>query len=155
MDDLDEILSQRQEKSWRPCTNWSGVPQPYRRKGPPALRKTRGRVSAAPYVYALSMPGGRVKIGQSGNPANRARQLGGILLGSIPVARGAALEVEAEALRMLGAVAGEGETAIASNAAALHAIATAYADVGRRMHVDPTISAEEARRQRIAAYQAA
>lgn len=155
MEDLETVLEKRRDQAGRSASA-AGF---YRPKGaaktiaPRRMVRTSGVVSAEPAIYIGQFGPRLFKIGQSGEPGARCRNLGAKLVYWRSVTREAAREVEAEALISLGATTDCVETVVATYDEVLRAVANAFERVSRRMHVDPTISAEEARAQRIAAYQ--
>ena len=116
---------------------------------------TYGRVkdTGDVYVYAFSKRG-KIKIGMTGRLFERQSELGARLLFCVPVVAQAAKAIETEALRLLGATVGSGEWVWNKPSAAKQAIMMAYESMSRSMHVDPMISAEQARQERVQNYQA-
>lgn len=102
-------------------------------------------------VYAVSTAKG-VKIGVSARLGNRIRRLSGRLLAALPVTQSAAREVEARTLEALGRLPEDRSEWVAgkTDEDAVAALHSAWRAVSRYMHVDPALTPDEARRQRIA-----
>ena len=104
------------------------------------------------YVYVGAKRDGRLKVGMSIEPENRCRNLGLTMILAHPVMTDAAKAVETDALRRLGARAGDGEYVWCEVQQAVDAVKAARDAIGKRFHADPSLTAEEARLQRIANY---
>lgn len=118
----------------------------------PQHRRTGGylRNPERAWVYVGVARRGAVKIGMTADPARRARSLGVRMALVLEVVPSAAKEVEQEALRMVEAVRRQGEWFGADENAAIRAVRAAFDAVGRRQHVDPAITADQARKNRVA-----
>lgn len=122
-----------------------------RKWGAPKARKRGADLPAdqPAFVYLIRKARDRrIKVGISGNPERRAEHLQSKLVRAWQVVPEAAADVEFEALTILRVE--DGEWLLGTEAEAIAAVERAIAAVARRRHVDPAITADEARRQRIA-----
>lgn len=110
-----------------------------------------GRVDRA-FVYVGQRPDGTVKIGMSSIPYKRcAKQLKIDLMFSIPVTVEQAKRVETFALQNIGATVHDSEWVKCSLEQAVDAVCVAWRDVEKMFHVNPLITHEESRLERISA----
>jgi hypothetical protein len=86
----------------------------------------------------------------SAEPEERCRKLRVQMAHAREVVPSSAKHVETEALRVLGNRQEDGEWSLATLANAMSAVEEAFASVGRRMHVDPGLTWDQARRARVA-----
>lgn len=113
--------------------------------------KTTGRPGpgAECFVY-IAKTSRAIKVGVTSNVERRMRGLRANLLLALPVVYEAAREVEGHALTILGNRKGKrSEWVIATDEQAMAALRQAWEAVGRYRHVDPALTAEEARQHRI------
>jgi len=102
------------------------------------------------YVYAAAVSANRIKIGMTARRPQRIRNLKARELFVMPVVHSAAKEIETHTLRLLGHGPKDGEYVRGITASdAIKAIREAYRLVGGWRHVDPTITAQQARAKRI------
>jgi hypothetical protein len=120
---------------------------------PTTAKRTRGAAGGGEACFVYAAAGRRgIKIGITSDPQKRAKDVRARLVYSLEVVRDAARDVEGLALTMLGRYNDmPGEWAVATEDEAIKALRGAWAAVGRFRHVDPDLTPDEARRQRIAA----
>lgn len=113
---------------------------------------TKGAIRTKPeaFVY-VGVRQERIKIGMSSNPLSRCRSLGADLTFTVPVVVAAAKMVETYALQQLGARQGDGEWVVCTIDEAIDAVCVAWMTAGRAVHVNPLITDEEARLDRVRA----
>jgi hypothetical protein len=139
------IPRQRMPKGYRPA-------RVVKERFPRHALTTQGTVApdGDACVYVAGTRDGRLKIGMSARRENRMVRLAARLVFAIEVVRDAAKEVETQALRLLGNQRGDGEyVSNASPEQAIAAVREAYRIVGAYRHVDPAITAETAKQERI------
>jgi hypothetical protein len=107
------------------------------------------------FVYVGIRMDGIIKIGMSGRPHRRCRDLKISLLFTVPVVPVAAKLVETYALQGLGALVGDREWVKCSLDRAIDAVCTAWMAAGKIVHVNPLLTADQARAGRVAANQCA
>lgn len=134
--------SQRLASSQTYVNGWQGPRNPITTMG------TIGRPARAWIYVGEDKSGYRVKIGMSSGPIARCRHLGVSLYSALEVIPLAAKLVETEALRLLGHKIGDGEWVVAEPIDAASAVRRAKRIVARYTHVDPELTAEEARIRR-------
>lgn len=123
------------------------LPKPVRQ-----FTRTRGalRKGLPAFVYVAGTDG-MAKVGITSNPARRQRALCARVVYATQVQPSAALEVETVALGYLGrSDVQAGEWVRTTIPEAIEAVRRAVAAVSRYCHVDPALSAEDARKMRIA-----
>jgi hypothetical protein len=114
-------------------------------------QKTYGslRKGKPAFVY-VAAAAGLTKVGVTSDPIRRAKEIGASMAYVLAVTVEAAKDVEEVALRKLGRTYNEPEEwVIAPPDAAISAVQDAWREVSRYRRVDPAITEEDARRQRI------
>lgn len=104
---------------------------------------------AQAFVYVGVKRTGPIKIGMSSNPLARCKRLGIDLGFTVPVVVSSAKLVETYALQSLGALIGDSEWVHCSFDEAVDAVAVAWMAAGKIQHVNPAITADEARQLRV------
>lgn len=119
-------------------------------KAPPKLTSGSLRDATEAFVYVgRCRKTGRIKIGMSSNPLQRAKGLVVELLFTVPVVVAQAKLVETCALRRLGALVGDTEWVSCEAESAIDAVCAGWIEASKVAHVNPMITAEEARLDRV------
>lgn len=101
------------------------------------------------FVYVGASRTGIVKVGMSSQPHGRCKGLGIELVFTVPVVVAAAKMVETYAMQDLGALRGDSEWVECTPEDAIDAVCVAWMAAARMAHVNPLITADEARMARV------